>query len=156
MFHPHLKQKLIDLQMTFMHALNIPQRRQRLPKRSLNATNAFIDPLFHELYNQIIINMKSVLLAILVYLTASMQLRTHLDDHIVGGFSGRKVSSVNDLDADEKKAYNFIDENIDLSEYKLVSTEHQVVAGMNYCFVFRPINQNKGTAKKKAGVSEDT
>ena len=77
--------------------------------------------IFPHLYSlnlwSIINKMKSVLLlAVLMFLAASIQLRTHLDDHIVGGFSGRKVSSIKDLDAEEKKAYNFIAENIDLSD----------------------------------------
>lgn len=88
-----------------------------MPRRSLNAANVFLGTYIPRIFDQIINKMKSVLLlAVLMFLAASMQLRTHLDDHIVGGFSGRKVSSVKDLDADEKKAYNFIADNIDLSE----------------------------------------
>lgn len=88
-----------------------------MPRRSLNAANVFLGTYIPRIFDQIINKMKSVLLlAVLMFLAASMQLRTHLDDHIVGGFSGRKVSRVKDLDADEKKAYNFIAENIDLSE----------------------------------------
>lgn len=30
------------------------------------------------------------------------------------------------------------------------------MAGMNYCFVFRPINESKAAAKKKAGEKQDT
>jgi hypothetical protein len=56
---------------------------------------------------------------------------------IVGGFSGRVITDLSELNDEEKELYDFIAENYEnITDYTLNYVKQQVVAGMNYCFDF--------------------
>lgn len=70
--------------------------------------------------------------------TNEQSVDNQLYDHIVGGFTGRKIDSLKDLDEEEKRVNDFIISSIpSMAKWKLVSVREQVVAGMNYCLTYQ-------------------